>query len=78
MANNTPFKINETSDQVLFVMKRTGRKFIKPPENVGTEKEGLVVKWHLDDVILTFKRINYYGITAYRITEIVENVHTRD
>lgn len=57
------------ADEVLKIHPKSDT--IGEPENLGTDANGLVVKWNYSEASLIFaKRQGQYGITCYRVQEI--------
>ena len=73
----TPFFIGQPSDQVRLVANRTGRQALRPPEEIGTDTNGLIVQWFLPDVTLTFRLWKIGRVTCYRVTEIIPTEQER-
>jgi len=63
------FKLGMSSDHAVQVIKRTGRKHLLKPVNLGSSEHGYIVRWYLQDATLTLKRLKptrdggYYEIT---------------
>lgn len=57
------------ADQVLVLHPNT--ESIKPPEQVGQDSEGFLVKWFYAGVELLFGRRTEAGVTCYRVLEII-------
>jgi len=65
------FKIGMSSDHAVQVIKRTGRKHLLKPVNLGDSEHGYIVRWYLQDATLTFKRLRPTRDGGhYEITEI--------
>ena len=64
------FELGMSADHTLNVMKRSGRRFLRKPKEIGKDKSGLVVEWYLQDATLTFCRRRVGSVSCYRITEI--------
>lgn len=67
-----PFHVGQLADHVLIVMKKTGRRPLKPPEKIGEDEASLTVKWFLPDATLTMKRANLRGPYVVAKIEIPE------
>jgi hypothetical protein len=69
------FKLGMASDQVVEIIKRTGRKRLLRPKELGQSKHGYIVRWYLQDATLTFRRDKPTKQGGrYRITEIAPPV----
>ena len=66
--NNTPFKLYMHQDVALLIVKKTGRKTRRMPEQIGANEFGKVVKWYLADCTLTLMR--YTKHAPYRVCAI--------
>ncbi len=64
------FELGMSADHTLDVMKLSGRRFLRKPEEVGKDKSGLVVEWYLQDATLTLCRRRIESVTCYRIIDI--------
>jgi len=59
-------RVGMPSDDVLKVWGRGTR----PAEKVGSNAQGLIVKWTYEDATLVMKRWEIGGVTRYRVAEI--------
>lgn len=66
MIDHPTFKLNMTSDSVVFIVNHTRRDYIHANKIIGIEEGGLIVQKYLQDATLTFARRN----GPYRIIEI--------
>lgn len=64
--NSFPYQIGQTADNILDIVKRTGRRLIHRAIIIGREKQGLIVLWFYQDATLTLKRRK----GCYRVTQI--------
>ena len=64
-----PWKIGMAADMVEIVKKKFHLPFLKEPQVLGKDENGLVVKWFLPDSTLTMK----FSDGCYRVAEIEPN-----
>ena len=58
------------ADEVLTLPGYTKRDAVRPPEQIGEDEYGLVVKWFYPDKSVTFRRYRHEGGSSYRVSMI--------